>query len=110
MGSVMTRTGERAAIEDVMALSPLQRGLFSMATLADAESDADPYVIAMAADLIGPLDVSLLRDCAAMMLARHPNLRVSFIHGDLTRPVQVVPSIAETPWRCVRADPGEVEA
>ena len=63
----MTRAQARPTIEDVMALSPLQRGLFSMATLADAETDDDPYAIAMAADVTGPLDVPLLRDCAASM-------------------------------------------
>ncbi len=98
-----------------MALSSLQQGLFSMATLAhgagSADSDdADPYVIAMAADVVGALDVSLLRECAATLLTRHPNLRASFIHGNLSRPVQVVPSSAEVPWRCVSADPDEVEA
>ncbi|OBI89705.1 non-ribosomal peptide synthetase [Mycobacterium sp. 1245805.9] len=94
-----------------MALSPLQQGLFSMATLASEEGpDADPYVIAMAADVVGPLDVALLRECAATLLMRHPNLRASFIHGDLSRPVQVIPSSAELPWRCVRAEPDQVEA
>ena len=80
----MTRADERPAIEDVMALSPLQQGLFSMAALTDAESDdADPYVIAIAAaDMVGPLDVSMLRECAATMLTRHPNLRASLVHGN----------------------------
>ncbi|OBK44935.1 non-ribosomal peptide synthetase [Mycobacterium sp. 1081908.1] len=94
-----------------MALSPLQQGLFSMATLAsEEEPGADPYVIAMAADVEGALDVALLRECAAALLTRHPNLRASFVHGDLSRPVQVVPRSAEVPWRCVRAEPDEVEA
>ncbi|OBG36090.1 non-ribosomal peptide synthetase [Mycobacterium alsense] len=114
----MTRADSRPAIEDVMALSPLQLGLFSMAALSaeageagpdDAEA-ADPYVIAMAADVAGPLDVGLLRECAATMLARHPNLRASFVHGNLSRPVQVVPSSVELPWRMVRAAPDEVDA
>jgi mycobactin peptide synthetase MbtF len=111
----VTRADERPAIEDVMALSPLQQGLFSMAALASeagsAESgDVDPYVIAMAAEAVGPLDVSLLRECAATMLTRHPNLRASFIHGNLSRPVQVIPTSVEVPWRCVCAAPDEVEA
>ena len=94
-----------------MALSPLQQGLFAMAALADPESDdADPYVIAMAADVAGSLDVPLLRECAATMLTRHPNLRASFVHGNLSRPVQVVPASVELPWRCVRAVPEEIEA
>jgi mycobactin peptide synthetase MbtF len=107
--SAVTRPDERPAVEDVMALSPLQQGLFSMAALTDAGSDdADPYVIAMAADVVGPLDVSLLRECAGTMLTRHPNLRASFVHGNLSRPVQVIPSSVELPWRCVRAVPDEV--
>jgi mycobactin peptide synthetase MbtF len=65
-------------IEDVMALSPLQEGLYSLTALAEfteGEPADDPYVIGMAADIYGSLDVALLRDCAAKMLVRHPNLR-----------------------------------
>ncbi|WP_328350273.1 amino acid adenylation domain-containing protein [Mycobacterium sp. NBC_00419] len=87
-------------IEDVLALSPLQLGLFSHATLLGPRTD-DPYVIAMSADITGPLDVTLLRDCAATMLSRHPNLRVSFWHDDLPRPVQIVPATVDVPWRHV---------
>ncbi len=106
----MTRADRQPTIDDVMALSPLQQGLFSMAALTDANcDDADPYVITMAADVVGPLDVALLRECAATMLTRHPNLRASFVHGSLSRPVQVIPSSVELPWRCVRASPDDVE-
>lgn len=95
----MTATG----IDDVLALSPLQLGLYSHATLIGPDA-VDPYVIAMAADASGPLDVALLRDCAAAMLDRHPNLRASFWHQDVPRPVQIVPSAVELPWRQMRAD------
>ena len=85
----MTATGTEAGtrvdiapdIEDVMALSPLQEGLYSLTALAEfaeGEPADDPYVIGMAADISGALDVALLRDCAATMLTRHPNLRASF--------------------------------
>ncbi|MBE1549019.1 mycobactin peptide synthetase MbtF [Mycobacterium sp. OAS707] len=93
-------------IEDVMALSPLQQGLYSMAAL----SEHDPYVIAMAADIDGSLDADLLRRCAATMLARHPNLRVSFLRTETSRPVQIVPSHVEVPWRHVTATADEVES
>ncbi len=82
-----------------MALSPLQQGLFSMATLTDDGAASDPYVIAMAADAVGSLDVELLRACAAQLLVRHANLRASFVHGNLSRPVQVIPTHVELPWR-----------
>ncbi|HLR98167.1 MAG TPA: condensation domain-containing protein, partial [Mycolicibacillus parakoreensis] len=108
----MTAAQTSAAIDDVMALSPLQQGLYSLATLAGSTADGpvhDPYLISMAADITGTLDVALLRDCAAAMLARHPNLRGSFVHGDLPHPVQIVPTRVELPWRQVRAaDAAEV--
>nr|WP_275691574.1 amino acid adenylation domain-containing protein [Mycolicibacterium sphagni] len=84
-------------------MSPLQLGLYSHATLVGPDAE-DPYVIAMTADVSGPLDVDLLRDCASAMLVRHPNLRASFWHQDLPRPVQIVPSAVELPWQQVRAD------
>ena len=101
-------------IEDVMALSPLQEGLYSLTALAefaDGEPADDPYVIGMAAEISGSLDVGLLRDCAAKMLMRHPNLRASFFSTGIARPVQIVPSRVELPWRDVTAAADEdVEA
>ncbi len=100
-------------IEDVMALSPLQEGLYSLTTLAefgDGEGADDPYVIGIAADISGALDVALLRDCAERMLARHPNLRASFFSRGISRPVQIVPSRVELPWRLVVAAPEDVPA
>ncbi|GAA2775181.1 non-ribosomal peptide synthetase [Mycolicibacterium pallens] len=91
-----------ADIDDVLALSPLQLGLYSHATLIGPDG-GDPYVIAMTADVTGPLDVALLRDCAAAMLVRHPNLRASFWHQDLPRPVQIIPAIVDLPWEHVAA-------
>ncbi len=102
-------------IEDVMALSPLQEGLYSLTVLsglADSVADEpadDPYVIGMAADISGALDADLLRDCAAKMLKRHPNLRASFFSQGIARPVQIVPSRVELPWRHITAAPEDVE-
>ena len=107
-----TETDIAPDIEDVMALSPLQEGLYSLTTLAEfaeGESADDPYVIGMAADISGGLDVALLRDCAAKMLARHPNLRASFFSRGIARPVQIVPSRIDVPWRIVAASPEDVQ-
>ncbi|MCV7195374.1 amino acid adenylation domain-containing protein [Mycobacterium angelicum] len=91
-----------------MALSPLQEGLYSLTTLSEFSED-DPYLIGITADISGELDVELLKDCAGKMLARHPNLRASFVSRDIARPVQIVPSRVELPWRQVTAAPGDVE-
>ncbi|MFZ1164754.1 amino acid adenylation domain-containing protein [Mycobacterium sp.] len=99
-------------IEDVMALSPLQEGLYSLTALAEftaGERADDPYVIGMAADIFGSLDVDLLRDCAAKMLIRHPNLRASFFSRGIARPVQIVPSRVELPWQDVAAAEQDIE-
>lgn len=100
----MTTTGTPPGVEDVLALSPLQQGLYSLTGLTEGDDGADPYVIAMAADVDGALDPELLRACAEAMLVRHPNLRASFFQGNLSRPVAVVPSAIELPWQHVQAD------
>ena len=108
-----TETDITPDIEDVMALSPLQEGLYSLTALtefAEGEPADDPYVIGMAADIYGSLDVALLRDCAAKMLIRHPNLRASFFSRGIARPVQIVPSRVDLPWRDVAAAEGDIEA
>ncbi|HEY0225180.1 MAG TPA: condensation domain-containing protein, partial [Mycobacterium sp.] len=105
------RTDTAPGIEDVLALSPLQEGLYSLTTLAEfaeGESADDPYLIGMAADISGALDVDLLRECATKMLTRHPNLRASFFSRGIARPVQIVPSRVDLPWRAVTAMPEEV--
>lgn len=94
-------------VEDVLALSPLQLGLYSLAGLTEGDDGADPYVIAMAADVEGALDADLLRVCAEKMLVRHPNLRASFFQGNLSRPVAIVPRAFDLPWRHVAATAAE---
>lgn len=109
----MTATHSDVApdIEDVMALSPLQEGLYSLCTLTEfVAGEDDPYLIGMAADISGTLDVELLHDCATKMLVRHPNLRASFFSRGIARPVQIVPSRFDLPWRVVSAVPPDVPA
>ncbi|MEV0357579.1 amino acid adenylation domain-containing protein [Nocardia sp. NPDC050697] len=83
-------------IEDVLALSPLQEGLFSLARLAG--DGPDVYTIPFVVDLDGPLDPALLRRCLEALLRRHPNLRAVFWDRDLPRPVQIVPRAVTLPW------------
>jgi mycobactin peptide synthetase MbtF len=108
-----TRSDVAPDIEDVMALSPLQEGLYSLSALTEfveGEAADDPYMIGMAADISGALDVELLHECATKMLVRHPNLRASFFSRGIVRPVQIVPSRFELPWQVVKAAPEDVHA
>ncbi len=113
MTAADTQVDITSDIEDVMALSPLQEGLYSLTALAEfaeGEPADDPYVIGMAADVVGALDVALLRQCASTMLVRHPNLRASFFSRGIARPVQIVPSRVELPWRDVTGAVADIEA
>lgn len=83
-------------IEDVLALSPLQQGLFALSRLA--ADGLDHYTMQLRVDIDGPVDAELLRRSAAAMLDRHPNLRAVFWDRDVPNPVQIVPARAELPW------------
>lgn len=95
-------------IEDVLALSPLQEGLFALSRLA--QDSLDIYTMQIVVDIDGPVHVDLLRRSAAAMLVRHPNLRAAFWDRDVPRPVQIVPSQAELPWAERVATPTEFDA
>ncbi|WP_063127866.1 non-ribosomal peptide synthetase [Nocardia fusca] len=82
-------------IEDVLALSPLQEGFFTLARLA---GDGDLYSMQFVLEITGPLDSERLRRSARAILTRHANLRVAFWDRDLPKPVQIVPTAAELPW------------
>lgn len=97
-----------AQIDDVLALSPLQEGLFALHKLA--AGGTDPYSMQFVVDVDGPVDVGLLRRSAEAMLMRHPNLRAVFWDRDLPRPVQIVPSEARLPWSERIAAPTEFDA
>lgn len=85
-----------AEIEDVLALSPLQEGLFSLSQLTG--DGPDVYTIPFIVDIDGPLDGALLRRCLETLLRRHPNLRAVFWDREVPKPVQIVPGRVELPW------------
>ncbi|BBY53136.1 non-ribosomal peptide synthetase [Mycobacterium koreense] len=85
-----------AQIEDVLALSPLQEGLFALYRLA--EDGLDLYTMQLLIDIDGPVDLPLLQRSTNALLDRHPNLRAAFWDRDVPRPVQIVPSHAEVAW------------
>ena len=101
-------------IEDVLALSPLQEGLFALYRLAtDGAASADSidlYTMQLRVDIDGPVDVELLRRSAAAMLDRHPNLRAAFWDRDVPKPVQIVPDHVDLPWTERTAIPTEFDS
>ncbi|ORW09559.1 non-ribosomal peptide synthetase [Mycobacterium kyorinense] len=95
-------------IEDVLALTPLQEGLFALHRLA--EDSVDLYSMQFVVDIDGPVDVELLRRSAQAMLDRHPNLRAAFWDRGVEKPVQIVPAEARLPWSERIAAPTEFES
>ena len=51
--------------------------------------------------LEGRLNEDALCGALRMLLVRHPNLRAAFVSADLPRPVQVILSEVQLPWRSV---------
>ncbi|MFW0789328.1 amino acid adenylation domain-containing protein [Gordonia sp. CPCC 205333] len=102
-------------IEDVLALSPLQEGLFSLAQLATEQAggaipEGDVYTIPLVVDIDGPVDPEVLRRSLKALLIRHPNLRAVFWDTDVPKPVQIVPSDVTLPWTERGVDADGVEA
>lgn len=99
--------GTPPSIEDVLALSPLQEGLFALYRLS--EDSIDLYTMQFEFDVDGPVDLELLRRSAQAMLKRHPNLRAAFWDHDVPKPVQIIPAEAELPWFERQSAPDEFE-
>ncbi|MEV6815449.1 amino acid adenylation domain-containing protein, partial [Micromonospora sp. NPDC051296] len=89
---------ERAGLDDILPLSPLQEGLLYH-RLSESDTGPDVYAVQMVVDLAGPLDAARLRDAVAALLRRHSSLRAGFRHEGVSRPVQVIPRTVRTPWQ-----------
>ncbi|MER5771119.1 amino acid adenylation domain-containing protein [Streptomyces sp. NPDC001985] len=121
-------------IAHVLALGPLQRGLYSLNRMlhstpqsppgtpgeprrapepepgAEPDGAADIYAIAVLTDFHGPLDPGRLRRALTAVLARHPHLLARFWDEGLPHPVQLVPATADFPWREMESTPEDFQA
>ncbi|MGA4846165.1 non-ribosomal peptide synthetase [Streptomyces sp. G5(2025)] len=90
-----------AEIEDILPLSPLQEGLLfhTLHGRKGRAGTADGYGVQLTLRLAGAVDPARLRTACRALLNRHANLRASFLHQDLDRPVQVIPADVDAPWR-----------
>ena len=85
----------RAALDDLLPLTPLQEGML-FHNVYD-ESALDFYAAQLVVDLDGDLDTEALRSAGQALLDRHPNLRAGFRHQGLSRPVQMIPRSVRLP-------------
>ncbi|MDT0541515.1 non-ribosomal peptide synthetase [Streptomyces lonegramiae] len=83
-------------LEDVLSLSPLQKGMLFHAGLH--KNELDVYHVQVLADLTGPLVPDRLRAAAASLLDRHVNLRCCFRYSATGEQLQVIPESVELPW------------
>ncbi|WP_194819698.1 non-ribosomal peptide synthetase [Nocardia sp. XZ_19_385] len=86
-------------LTDVLPLSPLQGALRVLMELLDGSVEA--YIIQLAAQLGGELDMARLRRSAQAILDRHANLRTAFVSAHGGTPVQLVVEAVEVPWQVV---------
>ncbi|WP_405583998.1 amino acid adenylation domain-containing protein [Streptomyces sp. NBC_01092] len=88
-----------SAISEVLPLTPLQQGLLFLAEY-DREG-TDLYTLQLVVDFedLTDADAGALREAAAMLLERHPNLKACFRTRRTGEAVQVVPRSVELPWQ-----------
>ncbi|MFB8280938.1 non-ribosomal peptide synthetase [Nocardia colli] len=83
-------------ILDVVALSPLQRGLYSVSTMS---GDVDPYLVTFAARIDNLVDLDGLRAAFDEVLQRYPHLGAAVLTDGLPHPVLVITSAGRIGWR-----------
>ncbi|MGW7428024.1 amino acid adenylation domain-containing protein [Streptomyces sp. NPDC054861] len=83
-------------LEDILPLSPMQEGLLFQ-TEYD-RSGPDVYAVQHTIEVDGPLDASLLRGCAGVLIDRHAVLRTGFRRARSGRSLQVVARAVPVPW------------
>ncbi len=88
----------RSNLEDVLPLSPLQRGLLFHALFDDR---ADVYRVQVVVELDGELDPAGLESACGALLRRYPNLRAGFRPRGDDDAMQFVVREVATPWRAV---------
>ncbi|UGT59959.1 AMP-binding protein [Nocardia asteroides] len=84
------------SILDVVALSPLQRGLYSVSATS---GDVDPYLVTFAVRVDGLADLGSLRKAFDQVLERYPHLGGAVVTDGLPHPVLVTTSAGRIGWR-----------
>ncbi|GAA2398793.1 hypothetical protein GCM10010420_26300 [Streptomyces glaucosporus] len=83
-------------LQDILPLSPLQRGLLFQAEFDRHGTDA--YTLQVVMDIAGPLDRAALRSAVTVLLERNPGLRACFRERDAGDPVALVSGSVEPSW------------
>ncbi|MFS0701697.1 amino acid adenylation domain-containing protein [Cellulomonas sp. 179-A 4D5 NHS] len=92
-------------VTDVLPLTPIQRGMLVHAGTED--DHPDPYVLQVAADLVGPLDAARLRGALDALVAANPVLGAQVLFTAAGTPVQVLREERTVP---LATDPGDADA
>ncbi|CAH2791700.1 MAG: Polyketide synthase modules and related proteins, partial [Candidatus Burkholderia crenata] len=88
---------EYPRIEEVLPLSPLQKGLLFHGLYDPA--GVDPYVERLIYALEGELDAGALKQAVHGLLLQHSNLRACFVDLGRGQPVQVIVPLSALPWQ-----------
>nr|QPI18727.1 nonribosomal peptide synthetase [Chromobacterium vaccinii]UTQ11565.1 NRPS [Chromobacterium vaccinii] len=88
---------EYRPLEDVLPLSPLQKGLLFHGLYDPA--GVDPYIERVTYQLEGELDPAAMKRAAHGLLQRHGNLRACFVDLGKGQPVQIISQLEALPWQ-----------
>lgn len=85
-------------IIDILGLTPLQEGLFSLHKIMQDNKQDPIYAMQVVLRMEGNWDESKLRSCIDQIMRRHPHLGAVFWDEDVEKPVQIIPGEVEMPW------------
>ncbi|MGO1838177.1 MAG: non-ribosomal peptide synthetase [Candidatus Microbacterium stercoravium] len=77
-------------VVDVLALNPLQEGLYALSQISQESGGADAYSVQLAVEISGRIDTDVLRRSLDALLARHPQLGGRIVSDGVPRPVHVL--------------------
>ncbi|NKY52441.1 non-ribosomal peptide synthetase [Nocardia vermiculata] len=83
-------------ILDVVALSPLQRGLYSVSSISGG---IDPYLVTFAVRVDNLPDIDALRRAFDGVVQRYPHLGAAVLAEDVPHPVLIITSESRIGWR-----------
>ncbi|GAA3021855.1 amino acid adenylation domain-containing protein [Streptosporangium longisporum] len=91
----------QTSLEEVLPLSPLQQGILFHALYDGGSTDGehvDFYNVQTPLEMVGDLDVDVLRGSCDALLARYAILRAAFLRRRSGEPIQAVARTVRTPW------------
>ncbi|WP_342417692.1 amino acid adenylation domain-containing protein [Paenibacillus sp. FSL R10-2782] len=90
LGSLLSEMGAAGEVDNVYALTPMQKGMLFHSQLDSQAAANDAYFEQVSYDMRGRMDIRAFAESLNILVRRHEALRTHFYFGRDTEPLQVV--------------------